>query len=277
MNDFYDLTISIVTYYDKNYGNIDDLVKCLKSILKTKLKIKVIIVDNSSKSLDLDIFKDERIEYIFNGKNLGFGKSHNIAIKKVLNKSKYHLILNPDIFFEEDVLFELKNYMDFNKNIAAITPKILYPNGKIQYLCKLLPTPFDLIFRRFIPFKKYLEKRNFVYELRFTKYNKEMKVPVISGCFIFLRTDILKKINGFDERFFLYLEDVDLCRRILKFGDIVFYPKLKIFHKFERGSYKKLRFLIIHMISAIKYFNKWGWILDKEREKINKKFLKELL
>lgn len=80
MNRF-DLTISIVVYYDKDYGCVDDLIKCLKTILKTKLKIKIIILDNSNKKLDLNI-KDERIEYIFNGKNLGFGKAHNIAIKK---------------------------------------------------------------------------------------------------------------------------------------------------------------------------------------------------
>ncbi|MFH8080760.1 MAG: glycosyltransferase family 2 protein [Candidatus Aenigmatarchaeota archaeon] len=276
MNEFYDLTISIVTYYDKNYGCIDDLIKCLKSILKTKLKIKIIIVDNSNKKLSLDILKDKRIEYIFNGKNLGFGKAHNVAIKKILKKSKYHLILNPDVFFENDVLYELKKYMDSHNKVAAISPKILYKNGEIQYSCKLLPTPLDLIFRRFIPFKKYLDKRNFIYELRFTGYKREMKVPVISGCFMFLRTKILEKIGGFDERFFLYLEDVDLCRRILYFGDIIFYPKIYIFHKFERGSYKNIKLLFIHIISAIKYFNKWGWI-DRDRDKTNKNFLKSLL
>lgn len=185
------------------------------------------------------------------------------------------MILNSDVFFRGDVLYKLKNYMDSHKNIAAITPKILYPNGNVQYICKLLPTPLDLIFKRFIPFRDYLDKRNLIYELRFTGYKKEIKVPVISGCFIFLRTDIFKKIKGFDERFFLYLEDVDLCRRVLNFGDILFYPKLTIFHKFER-AYKKIKFLIIHIISAIKYFNKWGWF-DKERDFINKKILKDIL
>ena len=273
----YDLTISIVTYFDNNYCDFKDFLKCLKSILKTRLKIKVIIVDNSSKMIDLRKLRDERVEYIFNGKNLGFGRAHNIAIKKIIKKSKYHLILNPDVYFEGGVLEELKRYMDSHKEVKAITPKILYPNGEIQYLCKLLPTPLDLIFRRFIPFKKYLEKRNKIYELRFTGYEDVMEVPVISGCFIFARTDVLEKINGFDRRFFLYLEDVDLCRRILKYGKIVFYPKVFVHHKFKKASYKKFKFLLIHMISAIKYFNKWGWFFDRERDKINKGILKKLL
>jgi len=276
MNELYDLTVSIVTYYDEGYGDVNDLVRCLESVLKTRLKIKLIVVDNSSKKLSLDILKDKRIEYVFNGKNVGFGRAHNIALKKVFGKSKYHLILNPDVYFEDDVLFELKNYMDKNNKAVAVSPKILYPDGRTQYLCKLLPTPADLIFRRFVPLKKYKEKRNFVYELRFTSYKKEMKVPVISGCFMFIRTDILEKIKGFDERFFLYLEDVDLCRRLLKFGDIIFYPNAKIIHKFERGSYKKMKLMAVHIISAIKYFNKWGWV-DKERDEINKNFLKEFL
>ncbi|MCX8179207.1 MAG: glycosyltransferase family 2 protein [Candidatus Aenigmarchaeota archaeon] len=273
----YDLTISIVIFFDKGYGNVEDLIKCLESVLSTKLKIKVIILDNSSKKLELDLFKDKRIEYIFVGKNIGFGRAHNIAIRKVIKKSKYHLVLNPDVFFKDDVLYELKNYMDKNKNVKAVTPKILYPDGKTQFVCKLLPTPVDLILRRFIPIKSYLEMRNHIYELRFTSYKKEMKIPVISGCFMFLRNDVLEKTKGFDERFFLYLEDVDLCRRILKFGDIVFYPKVSVFHRFEKGSYKKFKLLIIHIISAIKYFNKWGWFIDKERNEINKKFLKMLL
>jgi GT2 family glycosyltransferase len=273
----YDLTVSIVTYFDENYGDIEDLFKCLDSVLKTKLEIKVIIVDNSSKRINLEKLKDERVEYIFNGRNLGFGKAHNIAIKRIIGKSKYHLILNPDVYFQEGVLEELKRYMDENAEIKAIMPKILYPDGKIQYLCKLLPTPVDLIFRRFIPFKKYLERRNEIYELRFTGYKKIMEVPVISGCFIFARTEVLEKINGFDERFFLYLEDVDLCRRILKYGKIVFYPKVFAYHKFHKASYKKLKFLLIHMMSAVKYFNKWGWFFDKERDEINKNTLKKLL
>ena len=104
--------------------------------------------------------------------------------------------------------------MDSYPDCGLVMPQILYPNGNIQYLCKLLPTPMDLFGRRFIPIRKYQEKSADRYELHFTGYDKVMEVPSLSGCFMFMRVDILKKVSGFDERFFMYAEDLDLCRRI---------------------------------------------------------------
>ncbi|MEO0281484.1 MAG: glycosyltransferase family 2 protein [candidate division WOR-3 bacterium] len=268
----YDLTVSIVLFIDKNYGDLNVFRKCLQSLFSTNLNMKIFIIDNSPKKNNIPEFKNNNIEYFFLGKNIGFGRAHNIAIKKSKGISKYHLILNPDVYFDKDVLVELKNFMDSNDEITAVSPKILYQDGRIQHLSKLLPNPVDLIFRRFIPFKGYLRKRNWIYEMRYKNYDQMFFCPVISGSFIFTRTDILSKLNGFDERFFLYMEDVDLCRRMLKFGKIAYFPHVKVYHKFERGSYKKLKYTLIHIISAIKYFNKWGWI-DKDRNKINKKFI----
>ena len=104
--------------------------------------------------------------------------------------------------------------MEQNQDVGNIIPQIRYPDGDIQYLCKLLPTPTDLILRRFIPLKSWKEKRNQNYELRWTGYDKMMNVPSLSGCFMFLRCDVLKDIGLFDENIFMYLEDTDLNRRI---------------------------------------------------------------
>jgi GT2 family glycosyltransferase len=149
----------------------------------------------------------------------------------------------------------------------------------IQYLCKLLPTPFDLFGRRFLnsgPFKKIVEKGNEIYELRFTGYDKIMEVPYLSGCFMFIRTEVLKKVGFFDERFFMYLEDTDLSRRIHRVSKTVYYPEVSIYHEYGKGSYKNPKLLKYHLDSAIKYFNKYGWFFDKERDEINKKTLKKL-
>ncbi len=206
-----------------------------------------------------------------------FVKAHNIAIRKTIQDGvPYHLVLNPDIYFERGVLEELYEYMEENKDIGNIMPKVLYPNGDIQYLCKLLPTPVDLIFRRFIPIKKWLEKRNEKYELRWTGYDKIMNVPYLSGCFMFLRTKVLQDIGIFDERYFMYPEDLDLTRRIYKKYRNIFYPKVSIIHEHEKASFKNFEMMKIHVWNMIKYFNKWGWIFDKEREMINKLLLKEL-
>lgn len=269
-----EISASIVLYHNKK----EQLIKTINSFFETSLKVKLYLVDNSSNSNLKELSKiDNRIEYIFNNANLGYGTAHNIAIKKSIDdKVSYHLILNPDIYFEKGVLEELLNYMELNKDVGNIIPQIKYPNGEKQYLCKLLPTPLDLIFRRFIPSKNWKEKRNIKYELKWTNYNNIMNVPSLSGCFMFLRTSVLKDIGLFDEKIFMYLEDTDLNRRIYSKYKTIFYPKVEIIHEYAKESYKNKKLLKFHIESAIYYFNKWGWIYDKERKLINKNCLEEL-
>ncbi|MFN4197282.1 MAG: glycosyltransferase family 2 protein [Caldimicrobium sp.] len=265
---------SIVLYNNKK----EQVIRAINSFLNTDLDVKLFLIDNSPKDLLRDLENlDQRIKYLFNEANLGYGKAHNIAIRKSMEEGvPYHLVLNPDVYFEKGVLEKLYEFMEENRDVGLIMPKVLYPNGEIQYLCKLLPTPMDLIFRRFIPIKSWKEKRNYIYELRFTGYNRIMNVPYLSGCFMFLRVSALKEVGIFDERYFMYLEDTDLSRRIHKKYKTIYYPFVHIFHEYGKGSYKDLKLLIYHVISAIKYFNKWGWIFDKEREEINVRVLKEL-
>lgn len=271
------LNVSMVLYQN----SLVQLKRAIKSVLSTKLDVKLYLIDNSpADSLKILSELNPRIIYIFNNANLGFGKAHNIAIKETLKEGiPFHLIMNPDVYFDKGVLEELYSFMEENKDIGLVMPKVLYPNGKIQYLCKLLPTPFDLFGRRFLnkgPLKKYIEKRNEIYELRFTGYNKIMEVPYLSGCFMFIRTEVFKKVGLFDERFFMYLEDTDLSRRIHRVAKTIYYPYVHIYHEHQKGSYKNLKLLKIHIESAIKYFNKWGWFNDQERETINRKTLEKL-
>lgn len=268
----YDISSSIVTY--KNSKTM--LQNVILSFLNTDLNVKLYIVDNSPTDEIQELCRDERIKYIFNNANVGFGAGHNIAIKKSLNLSKYHLVLNPDIYFEKGDLEEIYGFMELNDDIGGVMPRVLYPDGSIQHLCKLLPTPCDLIFRRFLPFKSLKEKRNNFYELQFTGYDKVMDVPCLSGCFMFIRIQVFKRVGLFDERFFMYLEDTDLSRRIHKYYRTVYYPEAVVYHGYEKGSYKNLRLLKYHIESAIKYFNKWGWFFDKERNLINRRTLESL-
>lgn len=259
---------SIVLYNNK----IETVQKTINCFLNTELSIKLYIVDNSADDKKCTISKDERIEYIFNGKNVGFGAGHNIAIKKSLNDSKYHLILNPDIFFENGVLEKLYTFMEANNRVGLVMPKICYFDGSNQYLCKLLPTPIDLIGRRLNSriLKILLKNRFDRYELKFTGYDKIMDVPHLSGCFMFIRSEVFKKIGCFDEIFFMYLDDIDLSRRIHRYYRTVYYPEATIYHKHKRGSYKNSKLLKHHILAAVRYFNKWGWVFDRERARVNK-------
>jgi len=263
------INASIVLYNNRK----EQLLKAIHSVLNTTLKIRLYLIDNSTNDNLKELEKlDDRIVYIFNNANLGYGKAHNIAIQKSIEDGvPYHLVLNPDVYFEKGVIVELYDFMENNKDVGNVMPKVLYPDGEIQYLCKLLPSPFDLIFRRFVPFEKWKEKRNEIYELRFTGYNKIMNIPYLSGCFMFLRVDILKKVGLFDERFFMYLEDTDLCRRINKVYRTVFYPYVTIYHNYGKGSYINKKLLRYHIKSAVRYFNKWGWFFDRYRSETNSK------
>jgi GT2 family glycosyltransferase len=242
------------------------------------LDVHLYLIDHSPTDKLKSIIVDKRVSYIHNPSNPGFGAGHNIALKMALQEnSVYHLILNPDVYYDNGVLEELTDYLEEYKEIGNIMPKVLYPNNDIQHLCKLLPTPYDWIGRRFNPFKKIVQKRNHLFELRFTGYDKVMDVPYLSGCFMYLRTSALKEIGLFDEGIFMYGEETDLCRRLIDAGfRTVFYPKVQIYHHFEKGSHKSWKLTKIGMQSAVYYFNKWGWIFDKRRRRINKETLKKL-
>ncbi|MCL6528446.1 MAG: glycosyltransferase family 2 protein [Thermaceae bacterium] len=274
------LSASVVFYNN----TIDTICKIVRIISSSELISHIYLIDNSELPIlgDLrDIYDTSKfnfnIKYIHLSSNFGFGKSHNLAIKEAFSLSvKYHLVLNPDVSFSPDVLYSIYNFMESNPDVANVMPLIKYPDGTIQYVAKLLPTPFHLFFRRFFPFFDFFHKDNHLFELRFSGYNKIMNVPNLSGCFMFLRVSALKEVGLFDERYFLYMEDTDLSRRLHAKYKTIFYPFVEIYHEHQKGSYKNIRLLFYHIRSAIYYFNKWGWFFDKERKQINRRVLDEL-
>lgn len=262
------LNISIVVYEKIPQG----LFLLIDVFVREKNVNKIFIIDNSkcrNAKLDLPF-----VEYIFNnGKNLGYGKAHNIALKKTLEENiPFHLVVNPDVMVDEMVLSKLLEKMSADESVGLLMPKVVSPDGQIQYLCKLLPTPFDLFLRRFC-FGCYAKKKQFYFEMHFADYEKEMQVPYLSGCFMFMRTDVLRKVGLFDERFFLYPEDVDLSRRMFLYTKNLYYPSVKIVHQHARDSYKSVRLLSLHIWNMCKYFCKWGWFFDKNRRDINRRIL----
>jgi len=268
------IIVSIVLYKTDR----TQAIRAIESALATSLELKVVLIDNSPNNSLKDLaYLDDRIEYLFNPSNPGFGAAHNIAMRESLaSEAKYHLVLNPDVYFEAGVLERLINYMDSHPEVGHVMPKVLYPDGQIQHLCKFLPTPIDLIIRRFIPFKSWKKRRTDYFELRFSGYNREMEVPFLSGCFMFLRVNALREVGLFDERFFMYAEDIDLTRRMHEKFRTIFYPTVQIVHEHGKESYKSKKMLLIHMWNLAKYFNKWGWFFDSKRLETNRKILQRL-
>ena len=263
-----DISCSIVLYHNTS----EELRPTVESFLNCGRNVKLYLIDNSADDSLRYQFVSPQIQYIFNDQNIGYGAGHNIAIKLAKGKSRYHLILNPDVEFKSDILDELFNFMQVNTDVGQVMPKVLYRNGDTQYLCKRLPAPSDLFIRRFIPkpFKLLLNDYLSNYELRNKNYDTMMEVPNLSGCFMFIRTSVFDSIGSFDERYFMYLEDTDLCRRINKYYRTVYYPSVHIIHGYQKGSYNNLKLMLHHLQSGIRYFNKWGWFGDRNRMYVNR-------
>lgn len=254
------------------YNNSNDELKKLLSCFQFTIVSKTILIDNSCDVLN-NFFKSPHIDYIYNNINLGFGKAHNIAFKKSIEENaKYHIIINPDIEFKEDIIQEMIEYMNQNPNIGALMPKVVYPDGKIQRLAKLIPSPLEYFARRFLPIKYLKNKINNKYELIDYDYSYPLDVPFLSGCFLIFRVDVLEKIDGFDENIFLYFEDNDICRKIIKAGyRTVVYPFVSVIHDHTPKSFFNIKNIVIYFKSGIYYFNKWGWFFDRDRRKLNQK------
>ena len=261
------LNVSIVLYHTP----VAELNNVLSILLQAPSVNRIYLIDNSEGPLRLPV-EDSRIDYRCSGSNLGFGSGHNIAIREsVRDHVPFHLIMNSDITFTAANIAEMLAYMESHADLACMMPNVQFPTGKPQRLCKLLPTPMDLLGRRFLP-ETLIKQRNARYELAFTGYNRIMNVPALSGCFLLCRTNALDQAGLFDERFFLYCEDIDLTRRLHRVGQTLFYPNVTISHDFRRASYTNLRLTWTHMRSACLYFNKYGWFHDPERDRINKEF-----
>lgn len=264
------LNASIVLYKTV-FGDVKNLVATLHAC---KSVGQISLIDNSPT-------RDERfaalpVKYLFNGKNISYGAAHNIAIRQTIAQgTPYHLVVNPDIILTADALTTMVEFMAAHREVGQLMPHVVYPDGKTQYLCKLLPTPLDVFGRRFLP-KRWTARRNARYELRASGYDKMMNVPYLSGCFMLLRTEAVLKAQLFDERFFMYPEDIDLTRRIHRDYLTVYFPYATIVHNHAQASYHSLKMLWIHMREMAKYFNKWGWFVDRERKMINQQVLNNI-
>lgn len=259
------VTVSIVLYHN----DPTEIQEAVESCLTSELVKKIYLIDNSANDSLQGISDDPRIIYIHNGANLGFGAAHNIALRKILNSSDYHLVLNPDINFSKGVIETLVDFMQQHADVGLVMPKVLYRSGEIQRLCKLLPSPFQLFGRRFLGNTAFAKRLDRTYELHAFSYDRLLDVPNLSGCFMFIRTALLKDVGIFDERYFMYLEDIDFVRRIGQRSRTVVYPYVSVYHGYKKGSYHTKGLMLIHIRSAIKYFNKWGWFIDNERSRLN--------
>ena len=240
------------------------------------LKSHLCIIDNSPHPQSRYRNYDPRVSYYFANRNLGYGRAHNIALRAAQGRARYSLIMNTDITYSPEVVSELKTILDSTPSAGLAAPRICYPDGALQYVCRLLPTPTNVFLRRFLPRSIWTERSDSNYELRWWNHNSIANIPFLQGSFLLLRTSLCSDLGGFDERFFLYAEDIDLCRRMHSVAETLYVPHVCITHEYRRYSKHSFRGTWYSVHSHCQYFHKWGWLFDRDRDKINTRAVNNL-
>lgn len=252
-----DISVIIVNYKVKEY--IANLLNSLERA-SHQLSLEIFVVDNASGDNSITYLKERfpDVNYIQNHENLGFGKANNQAIK--LAKGTYSLLINPDTLVSEDTLDILFSHMQTNEKCGACGCKILNPDGTFAPESRRsVPTIWSAACKVFglntlFPKSKLFGK----YYLSWLHEDEPSPVPVLSGSFMFWRTEVLQQLGGFDERFFMYGEDIDLCYRIQETGyHIDYVPDTSIIH-YKGESTKKgdLKYIRLFNKALYQFFDK---------------------
>lgn len=242
---------------------------CIDQILASRRRTHVVVVDNSPEPTPLRRRPADRVTVIRSGANLGYGRAHNRAIVLARGKAPLHLIMNTDVTLSGDVIDEMASFMDAHPDVGLSAPCIHYPDGSLQTQCRLLPNPINLFGRGFLDKSPWNRRMNRRYELQDWGYDSVADIPFLPGCFMLVRRDVLETVGGFDERFFLFAEDLDLSRRIYQISRSVFVPTSLIRHELRSRAQFNWRRHVYKVVNFARYFNKWGWFGDEGRRRIN--------
>ncbi len=262
LSESYDVAACIVTYRSP----LPELETAISSFFsQTGLRLFLTIVDNASGAAYVNSLKPligEHMQLIEAPKNGGFGYGNNLGIARS-PASHYLLLLNPDVAIHEGTLATLMAYMDANPQVGVVTPKALHPDGTLQPLNKRSPTVLDLFLRRCCPpaLQKMprIERRMRYYSMLDVGYDNPCELEFMTGCFMFFRRSVLERTGGFDETFFMYLEDADLTRRTNAISKAMYFPDATITHHWRRGSHHNYKLTLVMLHSIRVYFRKWGW------------------
>lgn len=209
------VSASIVTFRT----DTDELTQCLQCLMRSGVT-DIWIIDNSPESTDVEAtvaprltFADVKLRYRHLPHNPGYGSAHNLAILEAEAESfEAHLVVNTDIKFDETAVKTLIAVLEADDNIGQISPRIVSPDGQPQFAQRLLPTPLDVFGRRFLP-SFMMRGRNRRYMLK-ERDDIPANIPYHQGSFILFRMKALHDVGGFDQRYFMYPEDIDITRRV---------------------------------------------------------------
>jgi len=258
MNDRPKISIVIVNYNVKEY-----LEQALISIKKALVNFshEIFVVDNASVDGSVPYIRQRfpEIRLISLNENIGFGRANNIALKKA--EGEYIILINPDTVVQERTFSELLQFFEDHPDAGAVTCKIIDSNGSFSVDCRhSIPTPM-IAFWKVIGFSKLFPRSKIFakYNLTYLDENETYAVPAVSGSFMMIRKKVLDRAGHFDERFFMYCEDIDLCHRINEEGFRIYYvPTTQIVHyKGESTKKDNLDYIKAFHQSLYQFFQKY--------------------
>lgn len=246
------------------YGGAQETHACLQSVAQhTHIPdFRLFLVDNASPDDALREVEKQglpaEVAVLPQAENLGFGAGHNTVLP--LLDSRYHAVINPDILLFDDALSAITSWMDAHPDVAIVTPRLVFPNGAPQHIAKRRPALLPLMARQLK--LGFLKK----YEQHYLMLDEDLTTPTdvefCSGSFFVVRTDIFRNIGGFDEGYFMYVEDADITQKVLQHGRAVYLPSVTVAHAWHRDAHKKPRQFVWQLRSMLRYFGKWGFKLS---------------
>lgn len=253
-----DLIISIV-----NYNTKDFLYQCLSSIYSAPIPLdyQVYVVDNNSLDGSSEMVETcfPLVYLIQNKQNIGFARSNNQVIKNT--NSKYVLLLNPDITVMPKSIENITDFMNKQYDVGVLGCKLLNPDKSVQFSCRKFPNAFTIFLRGLYADLFFPDAHIFRhYMMADWNHSTVAEVDWVMGSSLMLRRDALEEVGLFDESFFMYYEDVDLCLRMWKNWKVCYFPYSHMIHHHRQESHRisSVRQRLIHMMSACRFFRKHG-------------------
>ncbi|MBU9662040.1 glycosyltransferase family 2 protein [Burkholderia multivorans] len=262
------VSISIVVYYPDEAllrRTIETLSAAIATAADNISEATVYMIDNREHVQGHDYHIEASnlfdLRWISGHGNVGYGRAHNLAIERT--SSDFHVVLNPDVELDARSLREALAFFEAEPELGLLAPSVCDAEGKPQFLCRRIPTLLDLFVRGFLPpsIQRFFAGRLERYEMRELISSRRVvwDPPIVSGCFMMFRTATLKSLGGFDPRYFLYFEDYDLSLRVHGVARVAYVPAVHILHHGGGASRKGFAHIRMFIMSAFKFFNRFGW------------------
>lgn len=252
------LSYAVVLFNNPIY-QIEHLIRNIEQTVPSSYDYELFMVNNSPDQIQITQYlesesdQNEHFHVIIPDENKGFGAGNNLAIYKA--DSDFHIIVNPDVIIPDQNQIQKMVECMIKQKVVVLSPLIKDSEGRVQKLTKHTPSVLDMGLRFLGPSFFARRQKWFTFD---DQYDVLHEASNLSGSFLIFDTSVLKSIGGFDERYFLYMEDADIGRSMALHGKTIFYPDAYVIHEWQRQNQKSIRGILRMLSSMVKYFSKWG-------------------